>query len=166
MARTTGKRTVELKFPSELGYEKVAREAVGSVARRMGFPPERIEDLRTAVSEACMNAIQHGNKLDMRMKVVIVLTAEDDKLDILVKDSGLGGTPSNEVVPPDIASRVGSEGKVYGGLGRFLIQNLVDEAGFVEPDEEGRNQFRMVIYLIESSETAPVSGEERADGER
>jgi serine/threonine-protein kinase RsbW len=151
MARSPGKRMLELKFPSELGYEKVAREAVESVARQMGFSPERVEDLKTAVSEACMNAIQHGNKLDVRMKVVIVLTADEDKLDILVKDSGLGGTPPNEVPPPDIKAKVEGCDKMCGGLGRFIIQNLVDESGFVEPDEEGRSQFRMVIYKLDSS---------------
>jgi serine/threonine-protein kinase RsbW len=163
MAQPEGKRIVELKFPSEPGYEKVAREAIGSVARRMGFPLERTEDLKTAVSEACMNAIQHGNKMDVRMKVVIVLTADDDKLDILVKDSGLGGMPPDEVEIPNIRARIEGSDKRSGGLGRFLIQNLVDEAGFVEPDEEGRNQFRMVIYLGDPAEAAPASEEEQTN---
>ena len=35
-----------------------------SVARLMGFSDERVEDLKTAVAEACINAIEHGNKLD------------------------------------------------------------------------------------------------------
>jgi serine/threonine-protein kinase RsbW len=159
MAQSSSRR-VELKFPSELGYEKIAREAVESVARRMGFPPERIEDLKTAVSEACVNAIQHGNKMDVRMRVVIVLTAEDDKLDILVKDSGLGGTPPNEVEFPGIRAKVEGDDNVRGGLGRFIIQSLVDESGFVEPDEEGRNQFRMVIYL---ENLAQATVEEQAE---
>ena len=54
-------RVVELKIPSELGYERVAREAVATVARRLGFSPERLEELKTAVDEACTNAIRHGS---------------------------------------------------------------------------------------------------------
>ena len=54
-------RTVELKIPSEPGFEKVAMRLAAEVAERMGFSPERIDDLRTAVSEACLNAIRHGN---------------------------------------------------------------------------------------------------------
>ena len=37
-----------------------------------------------------------------------------------------------------------------GGMGLFIIQELVDEAGFVETnDEDEGNQFRMVIYRVD-----------------
>jgi len=139
-------RVVELKIPSELGYERVARETVATVARRMGFSPERIEELKTAVDEACTNAIRHGGQADARMKVVVVLTADETKLDILVKDPGLGDSPPSEVVAPDIQAQI--EGRdPKGGLGLWLIRQMVDEAYFVE-DDEGGNQFRMIIYRV------------------
>jgi serine/threonine-protein kinase RsbW len=141
--RTT--RVVELKIPSELGYERVAREAVATVARRLGFSPERVDELKTAVDEACNNAIQHGSKSDSRMKIVVVLSADENKLDILVKDPGAGDTPPSEVADPDIEAQV--EGRrPTGGLGLWLIQQMVDEAYFVENDESGGNLFRMIIY--------------------
>jgi serine/threonine-protein kinase RsbW len=140
-------RVVELKIPGELGYERVAREAVATVARRMGFSPERIEELKTAVDEACTNAIRHGGQADARMKVVVVLTADETKLDILVKDPGLGDSPPSEVVAPDIQAQI--EGRdPKGGLGLWLIRQLVDEAYFVEDDKSGGNQFRMIIYRV------------------
>jgi len=138
-------RVVELKIPGELGYERVAREAAASVARRLGFSPERIEELQTAVDEACTNAIRHGSKSDARMKVVVVLSADEDKLDILVKDPGAGDSPPADVMTPDIQAQV--EGRSpTGGLGLWLIRQMVDEAYFVEDDESGGNQFRMIIY--------------------
>jgi len=138
-------RVVELKIPGELGYERVAREAAATVARRLGFSPERIEELQTAVDEACTNAIRHGSKSDARMKVVVVLSADEDKLDILVKDPGAGDSPPTDVVAPDIQAQV--EGRSpTGGLGLWLIHQMVDEAYFVEDDESGGNQFRMIIY--------------------
>ncbi len=138
-------RVIELKIPGELGYERVAREAVATVARRMGFSPERIEELKTAVDEACTNAIRHGGQADARMKVVVVLTADETKLDILVKDPGLGDSPPSEVVAPDIQAQI--EGRdPKGGLGLWLIRQMVDEAYFVE--DEGGNQFRMIIYRV------------------
>jgi len=112
----------------------------------MGFSPERIEELKTAVDEACTNAIRHGSKADARMKVVVVLTADETKLDILVKDPGLGDSPPSEVVAPDIQAQI--EGRdPKGGLGLWLIRQMVDEAYFVE-DDEGGNQFRMIIYRV------------------
>lgn len=140
-------RVVELKIPSELGYERVAREAAATVARRLGFSPERIEELKTAVDEACTNAILHGSKSDARMKVVVVLTADETKLDILVKDPGAGTSPPSEIVAPDIQAQV-EERDPKGGLGLWLIRQMVDEAYFMEDDEGGGNQFRMIIYRV------------------
>ncbi len=151
-------RVVELKIPSELGYERVAREAVAAVARRLGFSPERIEELKTAVDEACTNAIRHGSRSDARMKVVVVLTADETKLDILVKDPGIGSAPPSEVAIPDIQAQV--EGRnPKGGLGLWLIRQMVDEAYFVEDDESGGNQFRMIIYRM-AEDMSPPGAEE------
>lgn len=54
--------TIELHIPSRLGYEKIAMNTAASTARMMGFSDERVEDLKTAVAEACINAMEHGNK--------------------------------------------------------------------------------------------------------
>lgn len=139
-------RTVELKIPSEAGFEKVAMRLAAEVAERMGFSPDRIEDLKTAVSEACLNAIRHGNLMDEATKVLVALTIEDSKLAIDVKDEGRGGPPPEEVQEPDIEKQIAGLEKP-GGLGLFVIQHLVDEAEFVEPEAGAGNRFRMVIYL-------------------
>ncbi|MDM8528131.1 ATP-binding protein [Anaerolineales bacterium HSG24] len=152
--RPPSNRVVELKIPSELGYEKIAREAVAMVARRLDFEEDKIDDIKTAISEACTNAIRYGSGGDSRMKVVVVLTADDTKLDILIKDPGISGDPPIGVSIPDIAGMVMGEERM-GGMGLFLIRNLVDEAGFVEVDEEDDdegNQFRMVIYRIQDDD--------------
>jgi serine/threonine-protein kinase RsbW len=151
-------RVVELRIPSELGYEKIAREAVATVARRLEFDEDKTEDIKTAVSEACTNAIRYGGGADARMKVVVVLTADEDKLDILIKDPGASGNPPDAVGIPDINGMV--EGKTrLGGMGLFIIRELVDEAGFVEDDEEEGNQFRMVIYRMTDDAAGAKSNE-------
>jgi len=151
-------RVVELRIPSELGYEKIAREAVATVARRLEFDENKTEDIKTAVSEACTNAIRYGGGADARMKVVVVLTADEDKLDILIKDPGASGSPPEDVGIPDINGMV--EGKTrLGGMGLFIIRELVDEAGFVEGDDEEGNQFRMVIYRMADDATGVKADE-------
>ncbi len=161
MSSPQSNRVVELRIPSELGYEKIAREAVATVANRLSFSEEKVEDIKTAISEACTNAIRYGSGSDARMKVVVILTADEDKLDILIKDPGASGTPPIDVNIPDINGMV--EGKHrLGGMGLYIIRELVDEAGFVEPtDEDDGNQFRMVIYRVgddEENSQAPLSG--------
>jgi serine/threonine-protein kinase RsbW len=151
-----GSRVVELRIPSELGYEKIAREAVATVARRLSFNDDKIEDIKTAVSEACTNAIRYGSGADARMKVVVILTADEDKLDILIKDPGAGGAPPNDVDIPDINGMVAGERRL-GGMGLYIIRELVDEAGFIQADDEDEgNQFHMVIYRMADRVLNPV----------
>ena len=56
--------------------------------------------------------------------------------------------PPGNINIPDITGMV--EGKHrLGGMGLYIIRELVDEAGFVETGEEDDgNQFRMVIYRV------------------
>lgn len=131
----------ELHVPSTRGSEKLAMDFAGDIARRMNFPPERVEDLKTAVAEACMNAIEHGNKLDATTRVGIRLTVAKDRLQVAVQDkgSGVGG-----VARPDIESRI--EGKTDPrGWGVFLIESLMDEVSFESTAEGG--VVKMIIYL-------------------
>ncbi len=138
--------TIELTIPSEIGCEKVARRLVGAVARHMGFAPERVEDLKTAIAEACLNAIEHGNRLQADAKVTVQLHVHADRLSIEVWDEGKGGPPPTTFPPPDIQRKIaGQESLRHMGL--HVIQNLVDEAGFVAPGPDGGNRFRMVAYL-------------------
>lgn len=156
MSPPQSNRVVELRIPSELGYEKIAREAVATVAGRLNFGPDKIEDIKTAISEACTNAIRYGSGSDARMKVVVILTADEDKLDILIKDPGASGSPPQDINIPDINGMVAGTDRL-GGMGLFIIKELVDEAGFVEPvDEHDGNQFRMVIYRVNDKETTPA----------
>ena len=134
---------IELHIPSILGYEKVVMEACASLAKKMGFSEARIEDLKTAVSEACLNAIEHGNKLDASTQVAIYLSVEGSKLEVAVHDQGEG--TSQSAAKPNIEDKL--EGKDSPrGWGNFLIQALMDEVE-VESTPMGGNVVRMVIHV-------------------
>src|SRR5690349_3909596 len=98
---------VEIFLPSTLGYEKVARSAAEAVAEEMGFSTDRIEDLKTAVAEACMNAIAHGNQEDKTTSVTVLLTAAPQRLEVKVADEGLTPMPDEFPTPgrPDTDNR-------------------------------------------------------------
>ena len=82
--------SVEVRLPSRLGFEKVAMSTAAAVAKLMGFREDRIEDLKTAVAEACINAIEHGNRLNEKLSVGVVLSAGADALEVKVIDDGKG----------------------------------------------------------------------------
>jgi len=130
-------RVVELHLPSELGFEKIAIAAVATIARKMGFSVDRLEDLKTAVAEACINAIEHGNSLNINVKVLVVLTIESDKVQVNVIDNGHKPIP---VMVPDRSQRAD-----FRGMGMFLIHELMDEVKI--KCEPGRNELQMMINL-------------------
>ena len=84
--------TVEVRLPSRLGYEKVAMSTAAAVAKLMGFREDRVEDLKTAVAEACINAMEHGNRLNEGLSVGVVLSAGPGALEVKVIDDGKGAT--------------------------------------------------------------------------
>jgi serine/threonine-protein kinase RsbW len=135
---------MELSFPSELGYEKVAREAVAAFARRLGCDRERVEDLKTALGEACINAIEHGNGQTPGLRVDVSCVGSADRLEVEVHDRGLKRYQASGTV-------AGIDLKLRGlaplrGMGLMMIAQLVDEAGFTE-SADGGNHFRLVVYF-------------------
>ncbi|MGB9751554.1 MAG: ATP-binding protein [Roseiflexus castenholzii] len=139
MSNVSSPLSLELSIPSEFGYERVVREAVASFARRIGLSSERVEDLKTAVSEACLNAIEHGNAQTAGMRVGVTCVWENDGLTVRVLDHGLRCYTGH--VAPCIASKVHGEAPLRG-MGLYLIAQLVDTYGF-ETSPDGGN----VLYM-------------------
>ncbi len=134
---------VEVRLPSELGFEKVALSTAASMASLMGFSNDRVEDLKTAVAEACINAIEHGNQLDDSLSVGVMLSTTDDGLEVRVMDDGLG--VGEAPAAPDMDRKMMGE-EDPRGMGMFLIQALVDEAEW-HKGPPGRSFVRLVIRL-------------------
>jgi serine/threonine-protein kinase RsbW len=135
--------SVRVILPSELGIEKVAMSTAASMAAIMGFSADRIEDLKTAVAEACINAIEHGNQFDSGLTVGVVLSTSADQLEVKVIDDGVGVKTSLHA--PDIDRKVHGEEDARG-MGIFLIQSLVDEAKWYK-GPPGKSFVRLVIRL-------------------
>lgn len=140
---------VEVRLPSKMGFEKVAMSTASAVAKLMGFREDRIEDLKTAVAEACINAMEHGNRLNEKLSVGVVLSAGEDTLEVKVIDDGKG--MSKAPVKPDIDRKMHGE-EDPRGMGMFLIQALVDEVEWVAGSEGKSSYVRLVIRLDKEME--------------
>ncbi len=147
--------TVEVRVPSRMGFEKVAMSTAASVAKLMGFRDDRIEDLKTAVAEACINAIEHGNRMNEKLSVVVVLSASAGSLEVKVIDDGKGmkNQPGklDKLNKPDIDRKMRGE-EDPRGMGMFLIQALVDEAEWVAGTDGNSSYVRLVIRLDKDAE--------------
>ena len=141
---TSRSTTVEVRLPSRLGFEKVAMTTAAAVAKLMGFREDRIDDLKTAVAEACINAIEHGNRLNEKLSVGVVMSAGVDALEIKVIDDGKG--MKQQPAKPDIDRKMHGE-EDPRGMGMFLIQALVDEAEWVVGANGKSSYVRLLIRL-------------------
>jgi serine/threonine-protein kinase RsbW len=123
-----------------------------AVAKLMCFREDRIEDLKTAVAEACINAIEHGNRLNEKLSVGVVLSVNANSLEVKVIDDGKGMNRKPGLVSkPDIDRKMhGDEGP--RGMGMFLIQALVDEAEWVVGVDGNSSYVRLVIRLDKDAE--------------
>ncbi len=136
-------KRIEIHIPSILGYEKVAMDAAGAVARLMGFHQSKIEDLKTAVSEACINAIEHGNRFKKATMVLVSLNIDKKRLEVRVHDQGKG--VKKKVPAPEIEKQING-GEDPRGWGMFLIKHLVDEVEFKNLPNYG-HVVKMVIHV-------------------
>ncbi len=141
--------TQDLHITNKFGSEKIVMEQVASLAKEMGFSDNRIEDLKTAVSEACLNAIEHGNKLNKTTRVGISLSLNGTKMKVSVEDKGSG--IRKMVNEPNIDNKMNGT-ETPRGWGVFLIKRLVDDAKF-ESKEDGGNVTTMIIHLDKNNRT-------------
>jgi serine/threonine-protein kinase RsbW len=135
--------TVEISFPSDLKYESLARDVVGTIARRLGFEAQRICDIQSALGEAYGNAIEHGNQLDQSLRITIICAFNGEQFTLEIYDQGVKPFSGQHTMLP-IDQKVAGLGPTRG-LGLFMIEHLTDEAQFLSNDTGG-NCLRLVWY--------------------
>ena len=146
--RIVDERTVEVSLPNVTGYERIAMASSASFAKIGGLEKDRIEDLKTAVSEACLNAMAHGNKGLPEARVVISMHLGEKNFRVSVKDEG-NGIP---YIPKTIDIRRKVERlEPPNGLGLYLIQQLVDRVDFNEKTDGGH-----VVKMVLKMESQPT----------
>jgi serine phosphatase RsbU (regulator of sigma subunit)/anti-sigma regulatory factor (Ser/Thr protein kinase) len=124
----------EFNLPSEPGNEITAMNLVTEIVRDIDLEPVRLERLKTAVAEATMNAMEHGNRYQDDLAVEIQVLLSPTRLAVHITDHG-GENPIPEPEAPDL------EAKLAGlqsprGWGLFLIKNMVDEVNIHVGDRE------------------------------
>ena len=65
-------------------------EQVAAAVAGLDLPADRLERLKTAVGEATMNAMEHGNRYDPDLPVAIQVRASADLLTVSITDHGGG----------------------------------------------------------------------------
>jgi serine phosphatase RsbU (regulator of sigma subunit)/anti-sigma regulatory factor (Ser/Thr protein kinase) len=133
----------EFELASAPGNEREAMERVERAVGDLGLESARMERLRTAVAEATMNAMEHGNEYREDCPVSITVRHDADRLRVEVTDHGLSG----ELPPaesPDLEAKLEGRQKPRG-WGLFLIEKMVDEAR--DTSGEGTHTLELTVHL-------------------
>ncbi|MGH3089458.1 MAG: ATP-binding protein [Rubrobacteraceae bacterium] len=134
-----------LKVPSGPGNERRAMEEVAEAVKDVGLPSPTMERLKTAVAEATMNAMEHGNEYDPEKPVFIEAAVSGGELSIRITDEG-PGPEIPEAETPDIEAKLENR-QTPRGWGLFLIESMVDELRV--SGGEGRHTVELIFRLGE-----------------
>jgi serine/threonine-protein kinase RsbW len=143
--RTEG---LEMTLPAESANVALVRHAISGVAEDGGMDEERIADLKTVVTEACMNVVVHAYPQGTGLMRIDV-TPEEDSLLITVSDSGAGIRPSVDLEETGSSLR----------LGFSLISRLCTSFAISGGLDRGTT-ISMRLPLTGEDLTSPAAGED------
>jgi serine phosphatase RsbU (regulator of sigma subunit)/anti-sigma regulatory factor (Ser/Thr protein kinase) len=136
----------ELTVPSQPGNERIAMEQVTEAVEGLHMSSKRLDQLKTAVAEATMNAMEHGNHYLPDRPVYIKVLASQAALSVRITDHG--GTrilPSESGIEvPDIEAKL-AELQTPRGWGLFLIKHMVDEMNI--SSDASHHTVELIMYL-------------------
>ncbi len=147
--RSGARRTLaELSVPSEPGNERRAMEEVAGAVGGLGLPGPTLERLKTAVAEAAMNAMEHGNHYRAELPVSIAVSASDAELSVKITDEGTG-PPAFDSETPDLEAKLDGM-QTPRGWGLFLIKSMVDEMNVT--GDEHHHTVELILHLDDRAE--------------
>lgn len=114
--------------------------AVDILAEAEGWPEDLLFQIKLVLEEMGTNIVKYGDDGEGKTDVRITLTSESDALTMEIVDDGKPFDPFTEAPPPDLDSPIPE--RPIGGLGVFLVQQLMDEFRYVR--EDGRNKLTFI----------------------
>ena len=126
----TAKNTDEYEIVIPMGEdtEMIAAHTIEEIAKRHSFPAKTINQIKTALVEACINAAEHSLSPDR--KIYQKFNVTDEKITITISNRGLRLA---DKAATEVTSQTGRR-----GWGLKLIQGLMDEVKLEQTDDGTR----------------------------
>jgi len=152
ISKETAPDEFEMVIPMGDDTELIAAHTLEQIARRINFPPDAINQIKTALVEACINAAEHSHSPDR--KIYQQFRVESDRLIITVSSRGVVVAPQTAVEQTASQQNANNNGhreeqassEERRGWGLKLIRTLMDEVEFERVDDGSR--LRMTKYLL------------------
>jgi serine/threonine-protein kinase RsbW len=113
-----------MALPMVSGMEIEASNTATAIADSIRMSPDKIDEVRMAMVEACINALEHSHASDQEVHVTFQVLG--DRLKIMVRDRGIGFSPG-DVEEPTIEGKIHGKSTSKRGWGLKIIRGLMDE---------------------------------------
>lgn len=120
----------ELVIPVDDEAELIAARTAEQIARAADFDQESINQIKTALIEACINAAEHGDSPDRKIHQRFAI--DDNRLIITVSNKGKTFDRADGQSTPSLAAQ---STKGARGRGLHIIRALMDEVEFERTDD-------------------------------
>jgi sigma-B regulation protein RsbU (phosphoserine phosphatase) len=135
-------------FPARFDQLDTIRGFASQAARDAGMDDSETYAVELAIDEACTNIIEHAYQGENRGEIDLTCDSKDDCLTFVLRDHGKPFDPAT-VSTPDLDASI--DDRAVGGLGVFLMKQLMDEVHF-EPLGDSGN----VLTMCKRRKTAKV----------
>jgi anti-sigma regulatory factor (Ser/Thr protein kinase) len=137
-------KTFVFTLKNDISELKMLCRELESVGEALGLPQRFVFEINLALDEIFTNIISYGFNDRSEHAIQVCIAADDSLLTITVEDDGI---PFNPIARTEPRLPATIEDCRIGGLGIYLIKNLVDDVCYC------RNQGKNVLTLKKKIET-------------
>jgi serine/threonine-protein kinase RsbW len=127
-----------LQLPSKQESITLLENLIEEIADKHNISEDTFANMMTCLSEAAINAIVHGNKLDPNKKVIVNADLEGRRIIWTVTDEG-DGFDYNNLADPTAPENLEN----LTGRGVFIIKHLADQTIFNTKGNEVELHFKL-----------------------
>jgi serine/threonine-protein kinase RsbW len=131
LQKTDQPKEINLTIPIIPDMEVAATNTAEAVLRFMAFDSDKIDEVKHALIEGCINAFEHSQSQDGNVYIKFVM--REDELVVVIQDFG-HGFDVGEVEKPAIENKIG--GSYKRGWGLMMMESLMDSVS-IDSSESG-----------------------------
>lgn len=123
-----------LTLPNDIETIPQLNEFIDTVAEEIGLDMSLTMSLNLAIEEAVVNVMEYAYPEGEQGNVDIEVIADDRWLTFIISDNGIPFDPTTQ---EDADTTLSAEERPIGGLGIFLVRQLMDSINYQRKD--GKN---------------------------